>query len=255
MRLLLPLATLAVVLAALPAFAQRRGGGGVNSGGRGGFAPHGPAFSGRGGFGGFGGGGFGGRGSFGGFGRGGFGGRGFGGGSFAVGSFHSGVRFRSDFDFDRPFHHHFRSRGFYGNGLYPWYAGYYGGWYPSIFDSDSSYIDQNAYDSQSARMADEISRLSYEVDRLREERDQQPAPPPPPAPVPAQTRTQATPDPPTVLVFRNGDKQEVVNYAIVGQTLWVFNEQRAKKLSVADLDLPATAKANDDRGVDFQLPR
>jgi hypothetical protein len=184
--------------------------------------------------------------SFSGFsGHGGFRGR----GGFGVGSFPGGVRFRSGFR--GPFRHSFRTRSFYGDYGYPWYPWYYGSWYPSIFDSDSSYVDANPYDPQAAGLADAVNRLSEEVDRLREERSQPSAPPP----APAESRTQAALAPATVLVFRNGNKQEVMNYAIVGQTLWVFSDQRAKKLSVADLDVPATTKANDDRGIDFALPR
>jgi len=46
----------------------------------------------------------------------------------------------------------------------------------------------------------------------------------------------------------------VQNYAIVGQTLWNFAPQHTQKIPLADLDLPATTKANDERGVDFRLP-
>lgn len=60
--------------------------------------------------------------------------------------------------------------------------------------------------------------------------------------------------PTTVLIFKDGHKSEVQNYAIVGNTLFDFAEGRSRKILLADLDLPATQKANDDRGVDFQLP-
>ena len=46
----------------------------------------------------------------------------------------------------------------------------------------------------------------------------------------------------------------VVNYAIVGDTLFDFGDGRTRKILLADLDLPATHKVNDDRGVDFQVP-
>jgi hypothetical protein len=59
---------------------------------------------------------------------------------------------------------------------------------------------------------------------------------------------------PTELVFRDKHTEEVQNYAIVGQTLWVLSVQRARKIPLAELDIPATKKANDDRGVEFQLP-
>lgn len=68
----------------------------------------------------------------------------------------------------------------------------------------------------------------------------------PPEPVAAQ--------PATVLIFKDGHKSEVQNYAIVGGTLFDFTDGRSHKIVLADLDLPATLKANDDRGVDFRLP-
>jgi hypothetical protein len=57
-----------------------------------------------------------------------------------------------------------------------------------------------------------------------------------------------------VLVFRDQHKLEVQNYAIVGQTLWNFTGRRTQKIALAELDLPATAKVNDERGVDFRVP-
>lgn len=58
----------------------------------------------------------------------------------------------------------------------------------------------------------------------------------------------------TVLVFRDGHKTEAVNYAIVGQSLWIYTETDAKKMPLADLDVAATKSANSDRGVTFQVP-
>ncbi len=71
---------------------------------------------------------------------------------------------------------------------------------------------------------------------------------------PAETEEPVTEQPSTVLVFKDGHHSDVVNYAIVGDTLFDFADGRAKKIQLADLDLPATRKANDDRGVDFQIP-
>jgi len=62
------------------------------------------------------------------------------------------------------------------------------------------------------------------------------------------------PQPTTVLVFKDGHKSDVQNYAIVNGTLFDFTDGRSRKIPLADLDLPATQKANDDRGVDFQVP-
>jgi hypothetical protein len=60
--------------------------------------------------------------------------------------------------------------------------------------------------------------------------------------------------PSTVLVFKDGHRAEVLNYAVVGNTLFDFAADRTHKILLADLDLPATHKANDDRGVDFEIP-
>jgi hypothetical protein len=58
-----------------------------------------------------------------------------------------------------------------------------------------------------------------------------------------------------VLVFRDGHKQEVRNYAIVGQMLWDFGANGTHKIPLSDLDLDTTRKLNDERGVDFVLPK
>jgi len=57
----------------------------------------------------------------------------------------------------------------------------------------------------------------------------------------------------TVLVYKDMHKEEIANYAIVGDQLFDFTNGK-RKIAIADLDLVATTKANDARGVDFQLP-
>lgn len=63
-----------------------------------------------------------------------------------------------------------------------------------------------------------------------------------------------SPPDPTALVFKDGHQIDVGNYAIVGQTLYDLTPGHPRKIALADLDLPATEKQNDDRGVSFQLP-
>jgi len=112
---------------------------------------------------------------------------------------------------------------------------------------------------ESERLLQEVEGLREEVRQLREEQSsRQPArqenslQPGRAAP----TRSSAPVDEPaTVLVFRDGHRNEVQNYAIAGQTLWVFNERQAKKILISELDLPATEAANTERGVEFSLPR
>jgi hypothetical protein len=64
----------------------------------------------------------------------------------------------------------------------------------------------------------------------------------------------ASDQPQTVLVFKDGHQVEVANYAIVGSTLYDLTGGHRQKIALADLDLSATAKQNDDRGIDFQVP-
>lgn len=58
----------------------------------------------------------------------------------------------------------------------------------------------------------------------------------------------------TLLVFKDGHKVEATNYAIVGQSLWIYTEEDSKRVPLTDLDVTATKNANSDRGVTFQVP-
>ena len=96
---------------------------------------------------------------------------------------------------------------------------------------------------QEQQRQDEIDRMNDEKARQRQ---QEASPSKPQAKAAIHTKT--------ILVFQDRHTEEVQNYAIVGQLLWVFDESQSKKIRVTDLDVPATTKANEDRGVDFQLP-
>jgi hypothetical protein len=135
----------------------------------------------------------------------------------------------------------------YGYG-YPWL---YGGFYDPYWwwDSGSRFDYERQYE---AGLANEMNEQSLEEQRLREQGDQDVYAKAAPPSQREKERTEAVAN--TVLVFRDQHKQEVQNYAIVGQTLWNFAPQHTQKIPLADLDLPATAKANDERGVDFRLP-
>jgi hypothetical protein len=210
--------------------------------------------------------------------RGGFSSSGFhGGGSLGAGSrsgasfntgTHQGGTFRSGSSF-RGFHRQgFGARrsgnrvffstyspGFYGYYGYPAY--YSGGFYSSADNYPSyDYYGPSYYSGQknvAQQQQQNIDRLEDEVARSREQRESPQA----------ETRETPTFQPesrsvvsiPTQLIFRDKHTQEVQNYAIVGGTLWIFSEHRATKLPLSWLDIEATAKANEDRGVNFQVPR
>lgn len=116
---------------------------------------------------------------------------------------------------------------------------YLGG--PTIFDrrgNGTSY----ANNSQS----DPVTRA---VPRPGPDQDAEADPPAPDAPPVVVAR-----EPSTILIFKDGHKQEVGNYAIVGSNLFDLTPGRRLKVSLLDLDVDATQKANDDNGVDFKLP-
>lgn len=236
MRRFLYVAAFSFTLCALPSVAQRHGGGGsMHAASGGGFAGHPAGFSHSSGF------------------------------SHASGVSHggnfshspvraSGVRISGN--------RTFRHRGFNGRryvypyaGYYP-YLGYYGGYYP--FDDQAYDQSYNQGDDQTAdsyadsgyqvpyRENNDVSRevqtLNGKIDRLQADLD-------------ARSHPSSNTEPATALVFRDQHVEEIRNYAISGGTLWVFGDQSAKKIPLAQLDLAATAKMNDERGVDFQVPR
>jgi hypothetical protein len=96
-----------------------------------------------------------------------------------------------------------------------------------------------------------VDRLREEVNRLRDERYDRERVPQPPR---SEARPPA-PQPTTILVFRNGKREETSNYAVAGQSLWIFNEQRARKVPLSDLDVEATRAVNEERGVEFNAGR
>lgn len=146
-----------------------------------------------------------------------------------------------------------RGHEYLGYGGYP-YGGYYGpAWAWDAWDPSSSY-DYEENQARQLALASEMNTVNLEEQRLREQddrdRDQDLYA------RRSQSRDDRTaPGPATALVFRDQHVEEVRNYAIAGGTLWVLNEQAAKKIPLAQLDLPATVKMNDERGVDFQVPR
>lgn len=63
-----------------------------------------------------------------------------------------------------------------------------------------------------------------------------------------------SPQPPTLLIFKDGHTVELGNYAIVGANLFDLTPGHTRKVALTDIDLAATQRENDDRGVTFALP-
>lgn len=159
-------------------------------------------------------------------------------------------------------HHHHRHDGFAG-GAYPVYVPV-----PVVVDPYSMYqaspdqADQETDDPPVVQGPTVFERrtpgeVSASESIAAAPSAVEPAPPAPDA-SPAQPDSASSqpvqPQEPSVLVFRDGHQLEVQNYAIVGDFLYDFTPGHARKVALSQLDLPATVKANDDRGLDFTLP-
>jgi hypothetical protein len=145
--------------------------------------------------------------------------------------------------------HHRRRPALGQVGFVPYYYGYY----PSSFDTgeETEYEAPAVAPEPDNALVSHMQDLTEEVEMLREQqstRGQSRAIAPQPGPSMIEKPV------PTVFAYRDGRKFEAQNYAILSQTLWIFGEQTTKKIPVADLDLDATKKMNDERGVDFALP-
>lgn len=142
---------------------------------------------------------------------------------------------------------------------YPlWGWGYNSPWLWSTWDDEDRRFDEDYYGQYA--MADQWNQRNLEEQQMmrqeEEDGDQDAYAPRSYGRRSAPTSgVQAEPMlPPTVLVFRDQHKEEVSNYAIVGQTLWSFSAQKTKKIPLSELDVPATQRANDDRGSTFNVP-
>jgi hypothetical protein len=141
--------------------------------------------------------------------------------------------------------------GYYSGPGYPWSSLSYPG-FPEDDQSGEGY--QPGQEEQAAPQPDYDDTLANQVQELTNqvaELQQQQAQPS----MPMEARPAAQEAIPTVFAYRDGHQLEAQNYAIQGQTLWVFGDQITRKISLADLDLGATKRLNDSRGVDFTVPQ
>ena len=131
----------------------------------------------------------------------------------------------------------------------------YGVPYAAEVDEDGPYDSEDGdyapYESVRAEKRPVVKRSPPRILGKATNNDDEPAPR---AATPEPVEEPVVAQPSTVLVYKDGHRSDVVNYAIVGDTLFDFGEGRTHKILLADLDLPATEKANDYRGVDFKVP-
>jgi hypothetical protein len=145
-------------------------------------------------------------------------------------------------------HHRDRDRGFI-----PYYGGWYGAPTYPYPGEDAGYEDEEEPDSPAGptifdrRGRGDRAYLPPPSDAVR-------AHPDPRTDRTAEIAAPEAPPPPTTLVFKDGHRLEVGNYAIVGATMFDLTPGHPRKIALADVDLEATQKENEDHGVSFRLP-
>jgi len=99
---------------------------------------------------------------------------------------------------------------------------------------------------QNQLLAGQVQALTGQVESLRQESTSQAPATPQPA---VQTKHIST-----AFVYRDGRVVEAQNYAIFGQTLWLFGRETTRRIPLSALNLPATRQLNEEHGIDIALP-
>jgi hypothetical protein len=157
-----------------------------------------------------------------------------------------------------------RNRFFFNNGFgfvpgfgFPGFGWAYPySYYPGLYSSDyfqepqaqQPIVVSGGNDQGNTQLAVEVQRLSDEIEYMRQEQSRQSQARQPGVSLSARSAA------PTTFVFRDGRKMTTENYAIAGQTLWVFNDRAARRFPLSDLDRGATEQANAENGLDLHLP-
>jgi hypothetical protein len=135
---------------------------------------------------------------------------------------------------------------FFSAGIDPFYSG------PIFTAPAPTYITpgqtiQSIGNQTGEDVRSQVGQLTAEVQQLQAEL--------------AAARGQSTPtsaaaeNPPAVtLILKDGRRIEAAGYALVGSTLWILNAQDATKISLSDVDVDATQKENQKRGINVVIP-
>lgn len=102
-------------------------------------------------------------------------------------------------------------------------------------------------------LGEQVQRLSAEVENLRDQAASQPAPAQQSSATPqaAPAPDPAPPQPPITVVLKNGNRMQVQNYAVMGQTFWDFTTQPARKIPVSNIDVAESINASNASGAEF----
>ncbi len=141
----------------------------------------------------------------------------------------------------------------YPAGYIPYLAAAYPFFYP---DSALPPVSDEAYgpppQDQPSDLMMELDAIHQELAELRGRQGE-----PPYGMSPEESGTVAAPppskptDPPLILIFRDGTRMEVRDFAVVGQVFWDLSGHPTRKFPISQLNLEASIQANEARGVEF----
>jgi hypothetical protein len=116
---------------------------------------------------------------------------------------------------------------------------------PAQQPAEESAAPESAPDNS---LANQVANLTDEVEELRQQPESRESPSTPEAePQPVFEERSV----PAVFVYRDGQQVEARDYAVLGETLWIYEDGATRKIPLAWLDLDQTRKLNDERGIDF----
>lgn len=105
---------------------------------------------------------------------------------------------------------------------------------------DSALVTQNLLGEQVQRLTAEIEQLKYAQQQGAMQ-----------SPMVAQNTQPPEPVIPVTVVLRSGQKLQVQNYAVMGNTFWDFSKQPARKIPISSIDLSASSQATAANGGEF----
>ena len=157
--------------------------------------------------------------------------------------------FNSGFGFGSPFF----DSGF-GFGSPFLFGGYPYSYYPSDYNAAPQPAAASSDNSGAVELAREVQRLSDQIEDLRYEEGRRESAERRDTPPSHSSLSAQAPASSTTFVLRDGRHIVAQNYAIAGQSLWIVDEHRARKIALVDVDRAATEQVNAANGVDIRFP-
>jgi hypothetical protein len=134
----------------------------------------------------------------------------------------------------------------YNNGRRGYAGGFYS-YYPYLFSSYDDYPLPLSYapygEDLNAQTAQVTANLMAEQARQMQQAPQY-------APATYVAAPQAN-DPPITLVLNSGAKVTLQSYAVMGQTIWDFSRQPARKIPLSSVNILASQQATEAGGAEF----